>query len=317
MNMNIREEIIDLDAPVEQRWHFLQRYTAEVNELLDCYLKDFEEARYLFDNIGYYKQAIIPTSYLQEIKYIASISKFNEDEVLIANLYYDILKFYFGCTAFAVENGDTTYHCRNLDWHTDNNLLSRHSMIFHFQQNGKTIFKTVGWPGFIGALSGTKPGSFSLTLNAVLSKDKAEIAFPVSFLLRDILYKAGSYEEAKQILENTPIASDCLILLSGIHAKERVVIERTPRRFASRESSDRFIAVTNDYKKLENGSSTNILQETSCGRYDRAIELLTQKIPSSSSECLSILKDEKVKMSITVQQMIFNNCTGDIVLIKT
>lgn len=314
--MTLTEKIVNLDWPVEKRWRFLIDYKEEINSLLTCYLKDFEEAKYLFESMGYYKKDIIPEHYLDEINYIASISKFDADYVLIANLYYDVLKFYFGCTAFAVNTGETTFHCRNLDWHTENNLLSEHSMIFDFQRNGKTVYKTVGWPGFVGALSGTKPNGFSLTLNAVLSHDKPEIAFPISFLIRDVLTSADSYHDAKQRLENTQIASDCLILLSGVKANERVVIERTPKRFASRESNKNFIVVTNDYKKLENGNSENELQATSCSRYKRTIELLNKSTPKTNDDCLDILKDDEVMMLITVQQMVFDNRTGGIKLVK-
>lgn len=311
----MNEQIINLDLPPSKRWAFLTDHVEGINSLLACYLKDFEEAKYLFESIGKYKREIVPQYYLDEIRYIASISRFDEDHVLIANLYYDVLKFYFGCTAFAVDNGTTTFHCRNLDWHTENNLLGKHSMIFDFQRDGKTQYKTVGWPGFVGALSGIRPGKFSVTLNAVLSNDKPEMAFPISFLIRDVLASAESYDEAKQRLEQTPIASDCLILLSGVAPNERAVIERTPKRFATRETSREFIAVTNDYKKLENGKSESQLQATSCSRYDRAIELLNGQIPGTKNQCLNILKDEDVMLGITVQQMVFDNKTGAIALI--
>ncbi|MBT1689943.1 C45 family autoproteolytic acyltransferase/hydolase [Dawidia soli] len=316
----IPEHIVDLDLAPRERWQFLSGYMTDMDELLRCYLRDFDGVEpQLLEGMTAYKKNILPAHYLEEIGCVASFSRFSEDQVLLANLYYDILKFYFGCTAFAVDAGETTFHCRNLDWHTENNVLSRHSMIFDFRRDGKTLFKTVGWPGFIGALSGIKPGKFSLTLNAVLSRDKPEIAFPISFLLREVLASAGSYNEARTILEQTPIASDCLLLLSGVGVQERVVIERTPRRAAIRESGERFIAVTNDYKKLENGTDTagNIIQATSCGRYDRALTLLRTAIPKNSNACMNILQDEDVAMQITVQQMVFNNKTGEISLFRT
>ncbi|MBL0742040.1 C45 family autoproteolytic acyltransferase/hydolase [Chryseolinea lacunae] len=306
------EHIVDLDLPVETRWSFLKTFRAPMGELMQCYLKDFEDAGYLYDVIDAYKLAAIPEHYREEISFIASLIDLKENEVLLANLYYDILKFYFGCTAFAVNNGSTTYHCRNLDWHTENNLLGQHTMVFDFHKNGKTLYKTIGWPGFVGALSGTKPGKFSLTLNAVLSNDKPEMAYPVSFLLRDVLTSANSFSEARQMLMTTTIVCDCLILLSGIGVDERVVIERTPTRSALREAHEKFIAVTNDYKKLENGEAENILRATSCSRYDRALEMLRHEMPQDATACLSILKDEDVQMQITVQQMIFDNHTGDI-----
>jgi acid ceramidase len=314
----IREHIIDLDLTPHERWQFLSGYITDMDELLSCYLRDFEGAEsMLLAGMIEYKKNILPAHYLEEIACVASFSRFSEDQVLLANLYYDILKLYFGCTAFAVNTGETTFHCRNLDWHTENNVLSRHSMIFDFRHDGETLFKTVGWPGFIGALSGTKPGKFSLTLNAVLSQDPPEVAFPISFLLRDVLTSADSYADARTMLEQTPIVSDCLILLSGIGAQEHIVIERTPRRAAVRETGEQFIAVTNDYKKLQNGTGGNILQATSCSRYDRALTLLREAIPQNNEACLNILQDEDVAMQITVQQMVFNNKTGEISLLRT
>jgi len=315
--MNNTELIVNLDLPPAQRWQFLVAYTDEIKQLLQYYLNDLEGADFIFESIGEYKKYIVSDDYLAEIDCIASLSGFSSDQVLIANLYYDILKFYLGCTAFAVESHGSVYHARNLDWHSDNDLLSEHSRIFDFQRNGKSIFKTVGWLGFIGALSGIKPGKFALTLNAVLSHDPPEIAKPVSFLLRDILDTAGSYAEALSALESTPIATDCLLLVSGTGPGEMAVIERTPRRFATRRPNEGYIVVTNDYKLLQNhAGGESLLQTTSCGRYNRAEELIREHRPKNSNGCMDILKDNEVKMFITVQQMVFDNQTGHIELVK-
>ncbi len=316
--MKPTEHIVNLDLPPKERWAFLVDYKDELDALLQCYLNDFEGADFIFESIGAYKNTVISKEYIEETEFISSISKFSADQVLVANLYYDILKFYLGCTAFALETNDTVLHSRNLDWWTDNNLLSSQSKIFDFQRKGRTVFKTIGWVGFIGALSGIKAGKFSVTLNAVFSKDSAEIAVPISFLLRDVLNSAESYQEAKEILEKTTIASDCLLLLSGMTSNEMVVIERTPKRSATRSPNNGIICVTNDYKVLENGEANDSeLQITSCGRFDRACELLNSELPKNNAECFGILQDEKVMMGITVQQMVFDNKTGKIELIKT
>lgn len=319
--MLTEEYIVDLDLNPKERWSFLMGYREEIDELITCYLKDFEGAEMIFQSIDLLKEQIVSKEYLEEIEFIASISSFSPNQILIANLYYDILKFYFGCTAFVFVNKEKSiFHARNLDWHSENDLLSRNTMVFNFQKNGKTLYKSIGWPGFIGVLSGTKPGKFSVTLNAVLSDESPQIASPISFFLRDVLTEVESYKDARDKLEKTLIASDCLLLLSGVSEEEKVVIERTPTRFASRETDDRFIVVTNDYKKLENNLSLgeeNILQSTSCGRYDRAIQLLNQKQINNKDSCLNVLNDDNIKMNITAQQMIFDNITGDILVIKT
>lgn len=312
------EHIVDLDLSPNIRWGFLKQYIMEINNLISCYLDDLAGSELILENIKKVKHQIITQEYLKEIEFISSISKFDSDQILVANLYYDVLKFYFGCTAFATEQKDTIFHSRNLDWHTDNNMLSEYSMIFDYQKKGQTIFKTVGWPGFIGALSGTKPRKFSITLNAVLSNDKPEIATPISFLIRDVLAKANSFKEAETYLTSETIISDCLLLLSGNQSHEMVVIERTPKRSAIRNAENGSIIVTNDYKKLNNSESeSSILQATSCSRFERTKELIHQAASLDKSQCLAILQDEHVMMGITVQQMIFNNKTGEINLIKT
>lgn len=315
----MEQYIVDLDLPPEERWSSLVKIKNEVHELIQSYLQDFEEADFIFSGIEMYKEAIISDTYLKEIEGIAAICDFSANEILTANLYYDLLKFYFGCTAYAVYDKGVMRHARNLDWHTDNNILSRYTKIFNFQRRGKTVFKTIGWPGFIGALSGVRPRAFSLTLNAVASQDEPQIAMPVSFLLRDVLENCPSFKEAKSIIEQTPIISDCLILLSGTQKEEKVVLERTPTRSATRTSYEDHIIVTNDYKIITNevSSGSNILRDTSCGRYDTTQELLREQAPSDASACIDILNNENVMMGITVQQMVFETNTGAITLIKT
>lgn len=93
--MKTTEHIINLEEPIEERWGFLAAYKAEIDELLECYLKDFEGSEYLFESIGSYKDIVIPSAYLDEIKYVSSISKFDENQVLIAILYYDVVKLFW------------------------------------------------------------------------------------------------------------------------------------------------------------------------------------------------------------------------------
>ncbi len=97
-----------------------------------------------------------------------------------------------------------------------------------------------------------------------------------------------------------------------------VVIERTPTRYATRFAKNGFITVTNDYKELENNlKDESVLQSTSCGRFNRAEELLLKELPTDFEQCFEILKDKNVMMGITVQQMVFKNKTGEVKLIKT
>ena len=307
---------VNLDLSPEERWLFLRGFKSEMNELFAFYLKDLSGIDFIYELIPTYRDAFISEEYSKEIATIAAIAGFSDEDILVANLYYDILKSYFGCTAFSVDNGEHLFHARNLDWHTENNMLSKYTSIFDFRKGGKTLFKSVGWKGFIGVLSGMNPKKFSITLNAILSDDPSEIAYPISLYIRDVLTKAENYEEAQKMLETKNIASDCLLLLSGMATNKFAVIERTPTRFATRKTNANSIIVTNDYKILEQSGvkSDNLLAQTSCSRFDQTNKLLNLQKVQSMTDCLGILKDDKVQMGITVQQMIFDNRTGNILV---
>ena len=98
------EEIqINLDLPPAERWNFLQSYPREADALIGYYLNDLGDVSFFRDAIEYYKSAFVKKEYLEEIRTIATFSQYTENDILITNLYYDALKFVFGCTAFAVQ----------------------------------------------------------------------------------------------------------------------------------------------------------------------------------------------------------------------
>jgi acid ceramidase len=174
-------------------------------------------------------------------------------------------------------------------------------------------FTTIGWPGFIGAFSGVAAGRFAVTLNAVLSLERAVPAMPVVLLLRTVLEEARSFDEALAILSGASLPSDSLLLLTGVRAGELVVIERTLSRHAIRRAQDGFVCVTNDYQQIADNSngSTSELLATSCHRFRRVEDLIRAKRPNSPEACFHYLSDPGVRMQITVQQMVFRASTGE------
>ncbi len=304
---------INLNLKPSERWSFLKAYKEDVNNLLKYYLTDLSDAGIFETYIETYKALFVSEYYKQEIRTISEYCDFSENEILITNLYYDALKFVFGCTAFCVINKGEKLHARNLDWWTENNILGEYTKVFDFEKNGEIIYSLVGWPGFVGALSGVKKGTFSITLNAVLSNEPPQFAIPITFLIRDVLENASSFDEAVKILSVTPIASDCLLMIVGCNKNENVVIERTPTKYTIRKPVGDSLIVTNEYLTLtENKLTKDTLQLTASGRHNRVKELLDYETPLREVDYFNILSDNKVKMDITVQQMIFNPKTGEI-----
>ncbi len=169
----------------------------------------------------------------------------------------------------------------------------------------------MGWPSFVGALSAIAPGRFSVSLNAALSIEPPEIAMPVVFLVRDVLETCPTYDHAVRRLAETPIASDCLLLVTGVDAGEMCVIERTPTNSATRPPDAGAVCATNDYRRIDadTGVAAGELLATSCRRYERIGELLSER-PETLERCIDLLSDPAVRMSITVQQMAFHPRSG-------
>ena len=309
------EITVDLDAPPAERWRELTPYLEQARELLQAYAGSLGDPAALLPLVGTHGEQWFEADHREEIAALARLAGTSPDAVLLANLTYDATKYLWGCTAFAVDTESGPLHARNLDWWTENGLLSRYTQVANYMRGGRCLYRVVGWPGFAGALSGVAPGRFSVTLNAVSSPDPPALAQPVTFLLRTVLESAADFDDGVERLARTPIMCDCLLLVTGTRPGEMVVIERTPTRHALRFARDGFLVVTNDYRKLdapEESEGMDVLLQTACGRFDRATALLMQHRPQSAEECFAILRDPQIQMSITVQQMVFSPAEGTV-----
>lgn len=312
---------LDLSLPPEARWEPLASHADAARRLLDSYLRDLGGLQSFAPIIESYAQAFVSAEHRAEIGGIARIVGRPEREVLLANLYYEAFRQMMGCTAFACDGPDGPIHGRNLDWWTEDQMLARLTLVVR-AQGGAAVgpYQIVSWPGFVGALSGLAPGRFAVTLNAVISDERPSLAAPVVLLVRQALERCTDFADAVALLEKTPIAADCLLLVTGTRNGEMVVIERTSTRAALRGPERGFVVVTNDYRSLDGANAApsavagNRLHDTTCARFDRAGELLRAGRPPDAAACLRILRDPAVKMAITVQQMVMVPKTGELLV---
>lgn len=257
---------VDLAQPPAKRWALSPQHREQAGELLDLYLRDLGADDAVLAILEANASEVLPPDYYAEVSAVASALERPLSHLIAGNLYYDATKTLWGCTAFAVDTARGPLHARNLDWTTHNRLLNDHTLVTTFINAPAGPFTTVGWPGFIGVLSAVAPQRFSVSLNAVLSTDPANVAIPVVFLLRQVLEQAESYAQAVDMLANTAIASDCLLLVAGPLHDQMCVIERTPTRHAVRSPNEQAIFVTNDYLLLDSDSVPTLgsLQATAC-----------------------------------------------------
>ena len=307
------EFLVDLQARPKDRWPFDGVQATEAHLLADQYLNDLGVSDDTARMICALAKPVMPDTYWSEIEGIAEKSNVSAECIFVCNAYYDLVKSVLGCTAFAVETAAGPMHARNLDWWTENRLLNDTSIACRFVGGSAGEFVTIGWPGFIGVLSGMASGRFCITLNAVLSNEPMQVALPISLLIRSVFENARSFDGAVETLCGAVIPCDCLLLVSGTKSGEMVVIERSPTKHAVRRADHGRIAVANDYVILDadnTGAPGSDLRDTSSGRFGRITELLAQ-LPTQLDQCLDYLSDPSVQMSITVQQMAFHAQSGE------
>lgn len=309
---------VSLDAPPERRWEMLAPFAPSIRALLTEYLYDLAPLVESLTAETASIEELLGEETWAELHGLARVLEMPFQDVLLGNLYYDALKHLWGCTAFAVDAPGGPIHGRNLDWHSEGGALRSATVQFRFVEHGVERYRTVGWPGYLGCLSGVASGRFAVTLNTVCSDDAPGLFAPVSFLIRRTLATAPSFDEAVRILAETAVSSDSLLLVSGTQPGEMAVVERTPRRSAIRRPDNGMIVVTNDYRDLaisEEPKDESDLFSSSCGRFDRCASLAGSARPKSLEDAIQILQDSQVRMNITAQHMAFQAVTGQALVV--
>ncbi len=232
-------------------------------------------------------------------------------DVLLANLFYE-LALALGCSTVALPSPEGPVLARNMDfWPEDQ--LARCTRLIELTRRGTRILQLAGWLGGIGVVSGSSPRGFAVVLNAVGSNERPQLeGNPVLLLLRSVLEDCQDFEQARQRLVETPLATSALLTLVGCENSQRVVIERSPSDAAERWATDDApLVVTNHYLILEQpkpqGGYAAMLERTACGRFDALTESLTgpQRQETLSDErLLQTLTDPRVQQQITAQHVI-------------
>ncbi|XP_069833799.1 acid ceramidase isoform X2 [Dendropsophus ebraccatus] len=246
---------LNLDQPPSERWKQIitdkkQPLTAMIQQIKDLVKFVFHSEK-LIDLVDTKLPALVgnlPPPFDEEIKGIADASGLPLGEVMLFNIFYEVFTV---CTSVVAEDpSGKLLHARNLDfglflgWDVKNNswmvteLLRPLVVNVNFQRNNKTVFLSTSFAGYVGMLTGMKPGILTLTMNERFSLDGGYIGVIewilgirqgawMSFLTRSVLENATSYEEAKTLLSKTVLLAPAYFILGGNKSGEACVITRS------------------------------------------------------------------------------------------
>ncbi|KAM5264764.1 acid ceramidase isoform 2-T2 [Ctenodactylus gundi] len=245
---------INLDLPPYKRWHELMMDKGPVVKMsiksVKTLINTFVPGGIITQIVDQKLPGLIgnfPGPYEEELKGIADVTEIPLGEIILFNVFYEFFTF---CTSVITEDKKGhLLHARNMDfgiflgWNINNHTwvvteeLKLLTVNLNFQKNNKTVLKATTFAGYVGMLTGFKPGLFSLTLNERFSMNGGFLgilewiwgkkdAMWIGFITRSILENATSYEEAKNLLTKTKIMAPAYFILGGNQSGEGCVITR-------------------------------------------------------------------------------------------
>lgn len=123
---------VDLRKAPELRWRLPSERCEQARKLLTLYSGELGQFGDVSSTLMQVAPEVLPAEIVGEMNGLSADLDVPFSDLLLGNLYYDLIKFVFGCTAFAVDTPDGPIHARNLDWWTENAMLSDFTMITRF-----------------------------------------------------------------------------------------------------------------------------------------------------------------------------------------
>ena len=168
----------------------------------------------------------IPRRFLMECDALAEAAGVSQRDGRYANLFPER----FHCSGVAVRGSATSdgrlLHARVLDYMTEIRLQDAAVMVV-FIPDGRNTWLSLGYAGFVGTV--TAMNEKGLAVGEMGGGGVGDWdGVPMSFLLRDIMERASTVDEALQILRNSPrtceyyyVFSDKSRGMAGVHCDAR------------------------------------------------------------------------------------------------
>ena len=166
--------------------------------------------------------------YIEELKGLAEGAGIPYDEMKIANVFPEL----FHCSGFAV-SGDATvggklYHGRVLDYMTEIGLQGV-QVDFITKRDGAHGYVNVGYAGFIGCVSGMNEKQISLGEMGGRGEGNWD-GTPMAFLMRRVLEKANTLEEAQEIFKTARRTCEYYYVIADGKSRTAVGVAAWPEK---------------------------------------------------------------------------------------
>ena len=333
-----REYHIDLSLPAHRRWAKMMR--SERSNARALVRTCISEAKFRMEHSSFWEKLFGPFfgpsrsvvsmiyklvagdhEYREDMEVWARSARVDPAELIFANLSYELTQG-FGCTAvaFNLPGGRGLGHTRNMDWCMSK--IGPLTCLIHFEGPAGP-FTSVGWPGFVGVLSGVAPGRFSASINQVpqrrhwlLRKLPFLLGWPASFALRYNFERSASVSDVVEDLCDTVLVSSALFLVVGTERGDAVVVEHSGPKAACRRMRNGVLSVANHYERRDflpinkHWDRESLADSRNRRRHATAQGKKGARRARTANQAISLLDGWPTRWEMTAQQMAFIPSSG-------
>lgn len=188
-----------------------------------------------------------PARYRDEMRGVADGAGVQYADILLINTFDD-LRHLVGCSSAVVlpAGGEPLRHGRNLDYAIP--MLARFKAVFDIETRGLRL-RTVGFPGYIGVLTGMNSRGLALTSHTSAT-GKAAVGVPSGLLYRQMLEEAQDLPAMQALLQASARTIGNNLALSDARTGAALALEFDARHLAARGPEGGLLLVTNHFQIL-------------------------------------------------------------------
>ncbi|XP_023658950.1 N-acylethanolamine-hydrolyzing acid amidase-like [Paramormyrops kingsleyae] len=227
---------ISLDEPPKERWAPLMKVidVSYFRNILPQIIAQVGNPKWVHQAIKPVVETLedyIPQHYAGEIQGLASLSGIDITDIILANFVYEITAF---CTSIvAQDTNGRIYHGRNMDF-AFVEILRNLTVDIIFIRDGKVAYRGTSFAGYVGLWTGQSANKFTISGNQRddgFSLENVTLAIilkntPASWLIRETLEEAASYQDALERLSKVPIITPVYYIVGGVQPGEGAVVTR-------------------------------------------------------------------------------------------
>ena len=232
--------VVDLDAPPKTRWnHIVKAYTEYFPSVVSI-VEDILGSSYAASIASTILSSAAKTGFVyygDELRGIAHATNVPLGRVVMLQIAYEA---FAACTSIVID-GPHGYplHIRTMDW--DMPELKPLTIEVDFIQNGVILYSATTWAGYVGVLTGVRPGGYSVSVNyrrtelgaqngisGILTNLKRGVVghWPVSFLVREVLSSEQTFNIAVGNLCASELMAPVYLTICGTQPGEGLVLSR-------------------------------------------------------------------------------------------